>query len=111
MECRCQDCVLKLAMYGEKWVALFPRQIAAVTRHHGWQDFATNVLAGDRRSKLLAQANMKHRGNPVETMSRIFLGLKQIVGEDPGASPLPAPTQLLSDKECMVRGCATAVTS
>ncbi|KAK9813154.1 hypothetical protein WJX72_009926 [[Myrmecia] bisecta] len=90
-------------MYGQRWSALFPRQVAAVTRHAGWEEFAAKVLAGDRRSKLLAQANMKFKGSPVETMHRIFLGLKQIVGEEAEASPLPAPTELLSDKECLVR--------
>ena len=98
-----------MAMYGQKWIVLFPRQVAAVTRHAGWEEFAAKVLNGDRRAKLLAQANMKYRGNPVETMSRIFLGLKQIVGEEHAASPLPAPTQLLSDKECMVRTAAAVI--
>ena len=91
-----------MAMYGEKWIALFPRQVAAVTRHPGWEGFAAKVLDGDRRAKLLAHGNMKYKGNPVETMSRIFLGLKEIVGMEPAISPLPAPGQLMSDKECLV---------
>ena len=62
----CQDMPLKLVRYGSAWARLFPRELAAVTRHPRWLEFANQVLANDSASKAAAVANRNWKGNPVQ---------------------------------------------
>ena len=62
----CQDMPLKLVCYGKTWAHLFPREVAAATRHPRWLEFANQVLASDSASKAAAAANRDWKGNPVQ---------------------------------------------
>ena len=66
VEIWCQDLPFKLVRYRSAWARLFPREVAAATRHPRWLEFANQVLASDAASKTAAAANRDWKGNPVQ---------------------------------------------
>lgn len=99
IDCYVQDMPLKLLAHGQAWARLFAREVALLLAQPAWWPWAQQVVQQDLRSKNTALANMRFKGNPVDTITRIFKECQRQAAGEPICAPIPSADKLLTERQ------------